>query len=465
MHKEIFTNRVNLFYFYSLCLYAFFLPSLNNFTTPILVVISVLTLMDYPSIRRFWLLNKNNFVVLALPIIFLLSSVSLLYSSDLESGIKYLTKSLPLLLFPLVLFKTVDLNNKQVNAIFKLFVFGCVLTILYSYTLVIYEAIEGSYKKIHLPKNYSKYFLNRITYHNLVSKNIVDHSIYFASYILFAMILLTCKKELFSNNVRRSLLILFSVTFVLLTPLIIAVSGLLIFSIIFFARNSDNITIQNRLLLFKENTIWSFIVFYLFIWKLQPHSEFIYVFDNLKYNLIITAGVIFSGLCGQIVFTHYSYRLMKWGVITLFSLFVIIIMVLASVHLDLFTFKMSNYTARIANNYVSIRVITENFLFGVGIGDIQYNLVKNYKEIGFRNIHFNEHNQYFRFWLGSGILSFLVYLFWLLKTFLNSILLKNTLQISIIIILILFCFTESVFARQMGTSFFLFFIFLLYFSR
>lgn len=458
-------SRVNKIYFYSLCLYAFFLPSLNNLTTPMLILMTVLTLLDYQSIGRLWVANKNNLVVLSLPIVFLLNGVSLFYSSDFEAGTKYLIRSLPLLLFPFVLFKTIDINNEQKNIIFKLFVLGCVVTILYSYSYIIYEAIEGSYKKIHVKEDYLKYFLNRITYHDLVSKNIVDHSIYFAAYILFSIIILKNKKELFSNKIRKPIMLLFLGTFILLTPLVIAISGLFIFSINFVIQNNGYQTNENRLKLLKENTFWSFIVFYLFVWKIQPHLEFVYMFNNLKYNLIIIGGMIFSMLCGQIIFTFYSFKLIKWGVISLFSILGITVIALVLTPVELYAFKLSNYTARLVNNYASIRILKDNFLFGVGIGDVQDNLVKVYREIGFRKIQFNEHNQYFRFWLGSGVLSIVVYVFWIVKIFLNSILQKDTLKMSVITTLLLFCFTESVLVRQMGMSFFIFFIFFLNYSK
>lgn len=465
MNKIFFINRLNLAYFYSLCLYAFFLPSLNNLTVPLLIFISILTILDFSSIKRFWSINKNNLEVLALPVIFLLNGLSLFYSLDLGTGTKYLTRSLPLLLIPIVLFKASDLSYKQINTIFKLFVIGCVLTVFYSYSYVIYEAIDGGYKKLHLPENHLKYFLNRITYHDLVSKNIVDNSIYFASYILFAIIILKSRKELFSTKIRNSILVLFLVTFILLTPLIIAISGLIIFSLNFVIKNRSEITNRKRLNLLKENTFWSFIVFYLFVWKLQPHLEFIYVFNNLAYNLIIIGGVLFCILCGQIFFSLYSFKVIKWGIISLFSILGIFITILFLISVELHPFRLSNYTARMVNNYASINILKDNFFFGVGIGDVQNNLEIVYREIGFRKIQFNEHNQYFRFWLGSGIISIIVYIIWIVKIFLNSILQKDTLKMSVIIILLLFCFTESVFARQMGITFFLFFIFFFIHSK
>ncbi|NQY30830.1 MAG: hypothetical protein HRT69_15360, partial [Flavobacteriaceae bacterium] len=374
METTIFMSRVNTIYFYLLCLYAFLTPTLNNLTPLVLGLLTVCTIIDFKSIKLFIDKEKKNWIVIALPIIFVLLSLSLLYSDNTDVGWALLLKKTPFLLFPFALYKTSELNNDALNKIFKLFVLGCVFTILYSYIYVLYEYIEGSYKKIHHSKNHLVYFLNRLTYHDLVSKNRVNHSIYFGAYILFAIALLKTQVKLFSKKYNVIILNLLFITLILLTPLIIAVSGIVIFTVYHILKKKIFVK-EIRLSLLKDNLKWAFIVFYIFIWKIEPHLEFFYVFNNLKYNLIILFGILFSVGVGQLVYYVFSYKLLKVSVISIFVLLFLVVVLQFIVPMNIDNYQLSNYTARIINNYTSLQIIKNNFILGVGIGDVQDNIV------------------------------------------------------------------------------------------
>jgi len=429
-----------------------------------LILLLVLTFADYKSIKRFWLEEKRSVIAMGLPIVFTLSSISLCYSSNLNEGLKLIFRNAPLLLTPLVLFKVSFFERKQLNVIYALFVIGCIMTIFYSFSLVVYEVIDGGYKKVHSPENYVRYFLNRITYHDLVSLNRVNHSIYFGAYILLAIVLLNVKSNLFTNSIRKGFLFILFVTLVLLTPIIIAISGLIIFTLIHLLKYENIKTKANRFKLLKVNAFWAFLVFYLFVWKLQPHLEYIYIFNNIKYNFLIIGGVLVTVVIGQVAYQIYQYKLIEKSILWGFSLVIIMTFILLLYPFNLDAFKLSNYTARLVNNYSSIQILKNNFFLGVGVGDIQDSLVNIYRELRFRKLSYNEHNQYFRFWLGSGVLTFLIFLIWVVKLIVISVQRKDFILICVSITFSLFCFTESVLARQMGICFFLFFIFFIYYS-
>jgi len=423
----------------------------------------ILTLIDYKSVKEFWSIEKTNLIVIGLPILFLLSVLSLLYTTNSEKGMLLVFRYLPLLLFPFILFKVAYFSDKHINYVLKFFIYGCLLSVCYSYLYVLYEAFEGSYKLVHKPEDYLRFFLNRLTYHDLVSKIMVNHSIYFSAYILLAITVLRSKSDLFSKRISNLVTTLFFITLTLLTPVIIALAGFIIFTLIFVLQNNQNKTLANRYHLFKINIFWSFLLFYLFIWKIQPHKEFIYIFNNLLYNLIILGGALGTVLFGQIAYSLLNYKRIKWVIISMFILLGIFIVLLSVLPISLDVSKVSNYTARLVNNYASITVIKNNFFFGVGIGDIQESLIEIYRNIRFRKLQYNEHNQYLRFWLGSGFLSALIFIIWILKIFLKSLITKNAIAISISFTLLIFCFTESVLARQIGLSFFMFFMFFTYY--
>jgi hypothetical protein len=330
---------------------------------------------------------------------------------------------------------------------------------LYSFAHIIYELYDGAYKKVHSAENHLRYFLDRITYHELVSKNRVNHSIYFGAYILLAVSLLkTTKKPLFSDVINAVILGILISTLILLTPVIIAISGGLVFSLYILLKKRDVISMENRKNMLKTNVFWGFLILYLIIWKIEPHAEYLYVFNNLKYNIVLLIGVLGFVLLGQLSFFIYSFNRFRYLLILVFVGFfgVAIFFIMSNVSIE--TMKLSNFSARLYNYYASIEVLKEHMFFGVGLGDVQAHLVEVYKVLRFRKLDFNEHNQYLRFWLSSGIISCILFVFWMAKTTIKSVQLKSIPMTTVALTMSVFCFTETVLIRQMGVSFFIFFI-------
>lgn len=446
-------------YYYSLCLYALMLPTFNNLTTPLIGLMLVLVLIDYKNVKAFFLKEKSNMVVLGLPLIFVMSCFSLLYSGNLDKGIKYAVRLLPLFAFPIALSKVGELKKAQIHTIYRLFILGCVLCVFYSFAHVVYEFYDGAYKKVHRSQDHFKYFLDRITYHDLVRKNRVDHSIYFGAYILLAISLLkTTNKPLFSKHIKTFVLSVLVVTLMLLTPVIIAISGGLVFSLYVLLKKQEKITIEDRKNMFKTNVFWGFLILYLIIWKAQPHAAYLYIFDELKYNLALIVGVLGFVVLGQLSLWVYNFRLLRYTVVLVFITFFSAVIFFCLSDISIETMRMSNFTARLYNYYSSIEVLKENFLFGVGLGDVQTHLVEIYRSLRFKKLWYNEHNQYLRFWLSSGIVTCLLFVWWMIKTVLQSVKFKNIPMITVALTMCVFCFTETVLIRQMGISFFIFFI-------
>ena len=69
---------------------------------------------------------------------------------------------------------------------------------------------------------------------------------------------------------------------------------------------------------------------------------------------------------------------------------------------------------------------------------------------------YNEHNQYLRYWLDSGVLSFLLFLFLIFFNFKRGFVNKDYSLISLCILLAIFSMTESCLIRQKGIIFFVF---------
>jgi hypothetical protein len=102
----------------------------------------------------------------------------------------------------------------------------------------------------------------------------------------------------------------------------------------------------------------------------------------------------------------------------------------------------------------ALNIIKNNFWFGVGTGDYQKELNKQYKNINFKAAllnHFNTHNQYIEEYIKLGIIGgsfFLLFTFFLIK---NN--LSNDFLLPIVLLIILISFFESYWSRHHGIVF------------
>lgn len=105
-------------------------------------------------------------------------------------------------------------------------------------------------------------------------------------------------------------------------------------------------------------------------------------------------------------------------------------------------------------------IIKDNWIIGVGTGDIQDKLQIEYQNINFDiafDSRFNAHNQYLQTWLGIGLIGLLSYLTCLIIPGLIAWRGKQYLYLSFIILFSICCFTESMLCRQNGIVFYAFF--------
>lgn len=108
----------------------------------------------------------------------------------------------------------------------------------------------------------------------------------------------------------------------------------------------------------------------------------------------------------------------------------------------------------------STALIKENWLTGVGAGQIQDHLNKCYRKFNtnaYTSVDYNTHNEYFNVLLSTGVIGLLLFLLVLMLLVYYSIRYKKPLLFSFMV-LILLCFTtENILSRQGGIVFFAFF--------
>ena len=108
----------------------------------------------------------------------------------------------------------------------------------------------------------------------------------------------------------------------------------------------------------------------------------------------------------------------------------------------------------------ALEVFQSNFLVGVGTGDVNEELVKEYTRKNFYwgiRDKYNAHNQYLEIAIALGIVGLVVWLLNLAVPFYNSLIAKEYLYTEFIFIFSLSCLTESMLCAQKGVVFYAFF--------
>jgi O-antigen ligase len=123
---------------------------------------------------------------------------------------------------------------------------------------------------------------------------------------------------------------------------------------------------------------------------------------------------------------------------------------------------------RIGVYFCSIPLLKDNWLIGLGTGDVQAALNACYKERGYSDVMYkdqlNTHNEYLNVWLNTGIVGFIVFLATLVIPCRAAYLKHNYFYLSFIILVMIVFLTENVLERQKGIVFYSFFNSLLAFN-
>jgi O-antigen ligase len=168
IHNQIKTFLVALFFIT--------LPLENNINS-----ISITALLVYSLFYAKNLKIKKLYEFKFMFLFFLLSCFSLLYTADTESGIKYIVKFLPFIIFPLI-FSILDFKRNDLIKIFNLFTVWICCLIVYSELATVIEIIAND-------NSVNLIFRKDFSYISLANK-IGIHPPYFALYISFCIIFL-----------------------------------------------------------------------------------------------------------------------------------------------------------------------------------------------------------------------------------------------------------------------------------
>lgn len=108
-----------------------------------------------------------------------------------------------------------------------------------------------------------------------------------------------------------------------------------------------------------------------------------------------------------------------------------------------------------------LQIIWNNFLTGVGIGDVNDTLFEAYKQNGMTgalNLRLNTHNQFFQTFIGLGISGFILLLVLTLGQMIVGIIKKNFILTLTMLLIVLNFLVESMLQTSAGTLFYVFFL-------
>jgi O-antigen ligase len=162
-----------------------------------------------------------------------------------------------------------------------------------------------------------------------------------------------------------------------------------------------------------------------------------------------------------------------------FILVAVLLLITVVVKNERVNFLLSDLDKLVSNKYsemsddriitwkASFRVISNNLLFGVGVGDVRNELVREYELMGAEKHiqqRLNAHNQFIEVILETGIPGILVFLmiyFYMIRIAISN---SNTLYLLFILMTIVFFMFETTLYRLAGIAFFSLFAFLLIFN-
>ena len=399
----------NLTYF-SLLLFAISLPIkysiLNNLAVVILILAWLFSFVK-GSIHK----PNNSFLFYTFISVYALHLIGVSYSQDVQEAISQLEKKALLLIFPLVLGTQLPLTEKRLKAILLAFAFTTTLIAILCITTTFYFNIKNG---IELEVYNAWYFSSE----NLTNR-FGFHPNYMAMYAVFSIAIFSrhVESEINQNNYVKSI------------PYFIIILFLIVFTALLSARMQMIVLI----LLLISATIY--------------YSNRL---SNPLYSISLTV-IIICTVIGSIAYSPILKEKFKG---------------LVGVYVDNDNQKFSA-DLRLQKWSSALNIIAESPIVGVGTGDMQSELQKQYKDKSYDIAYeseYNSHNQYLDFAGRFGLIGLSIFIISLFYPMLQAFRVKNTLFIGFYLIIIFSFIPEVVLSLNKGVAFYAFFTSLFTFS-
>lgn len=397
-------NIVSQIYYNLFLALAIVLPIHGRLVPPVIALIGLVWLLEFNFITKYNRIRKSRKrkSIALFGVFYLLYLLGTLYSeqlSGMEGAWFDLEVKLSLLVFPL-LFSTIDFSsfkNDFYPKLLKAFLLGCLVSCMFLINNAVF--------------NYFTYNDESLLYYTNLSQ--MHHPSYLALYITFAIAIILVK--LVVNNPDNSTKWLFGIILIILFQ-------------VFIVLLSSKAGIIGLAL-----TYILAILFSIFMGK-KIFSRTLVLSLSLLIALMITISSI-----------PYSYN----------RLYSAKQVVESSEEINVTADEGT--ASRILIWSTSVKVIKENFFFGVGTGDVKQSLMDKYKEQGITQAyhdHLNAHNQYLQTFIALGLFGFLVLLAGFVLPAIFSFKHNNMLYFLFLGMIGFHLLVESMFERQAGVVFY-----------
>lgn len=394
------TSRKNLhikLQFILVALLAFILPLSKKAIPPVIILLVLNWLMEGRFREKF--ANVSNWRYAALFIAFyLIHIVGLLYSSNMDFGLFDLEIKLSALLFPVIFVTTSRYTPEQVNKVFSTFLLGCIVAMIFCFGRGLYRYSDTQ-------------DINVLLYGEL---SFFHHPTYFAMYLCLAICVLFFyafkrydQLVAFQRMALKMLIPLFTVFVILLN----AKTGLICLTLILAGAFAYLVLIQKK---------------------------------YLQGGVYFVTALILVGSLNWLA--PLTFKRFQWAVKVLFE----------EVEPD----ATESTLGRLQVWPVTLELILENPLIGVGTGDIRDELERKYQEKdleGLMESKLNAHNQYLQTFAALGLIGFLILFLGLLFPAIHSIKQHKPIYLMFILIIAINSLTESILEVQDGIIFYAFF--------
>lgn len=390
-------------YSLSLALIGLLLPmGLSNFLVGAFLAISLFSAVTKKDRK---IITKENLFFAGF---FLLFPLALLYSSDVDYGLKLVERNVVWFLLPLVIPFSLQMPKKHLYKAFLSFAIAVHVAALLLLIVALWNFMKTSDPLVF--------------YYDKLIAVLKFHPVYFSVYLLFSVLILfegTLKKYIKIPLYLRIFIVVFDVILlVLLSSKIVLASFLLVVGVLIFRNYRSRKSIVTALVS----------VLVILAITMQFSETRNRINDSLFSSWELLDKETFNY---NDPFTGVTLRLITWK------------------------FVMQKF------------VENENLLLGLGTGDAKEFINDVYRErkmddAGYLN--FNMHNQYLEYILKFGILGLLYFFSILFLSFKKAIKSKNGLYFSFLLIFCIFSITESNLEVQRGIVFFVLINSVFYFS-
>lgn len=378
-------------------LFVFFLPFDKFYTTLILYLLIITTLLDLNNLRikqipkQFWIFQ----------IVFLLSVTGYFYSQNKAEAASLIERQLVIFIFPLLIPLSIHITKERIRVLLTTLSISCTLVVIGLFTYCVYVILQLKLPIHHL---LSEDFFNH-NFSNPIGIHASYLSVYLSLSLIFLITLLSTKKTI------KNVIVGFTLFILIVGLLFLAARSILIYTIIITAVIYPVFYVKQKgkyLLYFSVIIGLSF----LFIAKNQ--------FLNSRFSKDLMEDINFkSSYNNQEVIEPRSER---WK--------------------------------------LGIQLIKNAPIIGHGTGDERDFLREKYKEKGYVISYierYNVHNQFLSILIKHGILGFGIFLFAFGYYIQLAIKSKNYIYISFLFGICFFFLTENVLDTNKGIFFFAFF--------